>query len=330
MMKKFNIVFVIMLILLCACSNTQETLFRVFPIVKTDYIGISEVVFDKSDNMYVVDALKGQIVKLDQNGRILSTFGNGGQGNAQFTQIFDIAIDDAGYLYAVDKDGRIVIMDPKGNVIQSWTVVGPKEVVLFNIGVDSKKNIFVTDQLNNRILKYDKLGNLLLELKGSGANYMENPAALAIGPDDSLYTSSELCWGLLNLDQNGTLLRNDIKSRPHSIAIAANGTIYTTSPYVVVYDKKLKVIYAWDIDDQNIFPKQDTIEAIYIHSISVNNQGKIFVVRGHNEILVCDKYVKNFGWIIYVVIGIVVVGGATAWIVFRNKKKRQSTATNTK
>lgn len=123
------------------------------------------IVVDKLGNLFVADW--NRIRKITPSG-IVSTFVGteavglrDGQGDAQFTDIMDLVMDEHGNIYASDEN-RIRKITPQGEVS---TVAGGMagyedgvgNTAKFNgavgLGIDREGNIYVADDHNNRIRK---------------------------------------------------------------------------------------------------------------------------------------------------------------------------------
>ena len=57
---------------------------------------------DPNGNIYFVDAVKYRVVKMNSDGKTITTWGNVGQGNGKFLEPKDLVLDNRGYLYVLD------------------------------------------------------------------------------------------------------------------------------------------------------------------------------------------------------------------------------------
>jgi hypothetical protein len=124
-----------------------------------------------SIRIYVADSRNHRIQKFDLNGKFLLKWGQYGNGNGEFNTPTGIDVDFDGYVYVVDSgNNRVQVFDTIGNFIRMWGQYGPEPgqfISPIDIGVifynDDKsfRALAVTDNGNNRIQIYDRLGNLI-------------------------------------------------------------------------------------------------------------------------------------------------------------------------
>jgi DNA-binding beta-propeller fold protein YncE len=120
--------------------------------------------------VYVSDYGNNRIVKYDSSGKFLAKITGCGSGATAKMAPANIAFDVQGNVYVADTlAGRICKFDAKGQFVTQWGSVGagdgqfgasdptnPTRVVLspFGIAVDTQGNIYVSDMVNNRIMKF--------------------------------------------------------------------------------------------------------------------------------------------------------------------------------
>ncbi len=173
---------------------------------------------DVKDNIWIVDAGSGQLVKLGPDGRVLMVMGRkpeaisvrsaadsatapsrgrgglpgaGGDGD-QFSRPADVAWDGEGNIYVADglgSNSRIAKFDPNGRFLLSWGSRGGEPGQFSNphsIAVDGAGLVYVADQGNKRIQVFDKDGAPKSQIAGIGV-----PTAICIsgGSHQYLYSS---------------------------------------------------------------------------------------------------------------------------------------------
>jgi len=125
------------------------------------------IALDGQGNLYVADSGNNRIQKLSVNGgRPLGQFGTKGTGPGQFNNPVGVAIDQQGNIYVADRGNhRIQKLSSAGQFLQQWANSGRFGTELlpgdqpgqFNspngLALDSKGNLYVADQGNNRIQK---------------------------------------------------------------------------------------------------------------------------------------------------------------------------------
>lgn len=160
---------------------------------------------DASGNLFIADTGNNRICKVNTNGIIATIAGGGshnpGDGgaatNATLNTPYDLAVDAAGSLFIadsynyrirqVDTNGIITTVAGKNNFGFSGDG-GPATNATFSIvprvAVDAMGNIFVVDQINNRIRKVATNG-IVTTVAGGGVN---NPG------DGGAATNATLAW----------------------------------------------------------------------------------------------------------------------------------------
>ena len=128
---------------------------------------------DKEDNIWVTDVGLHQVIKYDSNGNELMVLGKEytpGKDSLHFNLPTDVAVSENGSFYVSDGYGnsRIIKFSSEGEYLFEWGVFGENKNE-FNIphGLDLDKNgnVYVADRENNKIQKFDSLGNFIAEWK---------------------------------------------------------------------------------------------------------------------------------------------------------------------
>jgi len=113
--------------------------------------------------IYVADSLNNRIVQMDKiDGTGWLTLGGpaSGTGTNQFDTPAGIAVNSAGHIEVADKGNNRIVQKGDITALSSWATLGGvasgSGKFQFNspagIAVDSNDNIYVSDQLNNRIV----------------------------------------------------------------------------------------------------------------------------------------------------------------------------------
>ena len=128
---------------------------------------------DKEDNIWITDVGLHQVIKYDSNGNELMVLGEEytpGKDSLHFNLPTDVAVSENGSFYVSDGYGnsRIIKFSSEGEYLFEWGVFGENKNE-FNIphGLDLDKNgnVYVADRENNKIQKFDSLGNFIVEWK---------------------------------------------------------------------------------------------------------------------------------------------------------------------
>src|SRR5690348_9698701 len=139
---------------------------------------------DKDDNIWAVDKGSDMIVKFNQAGRVVMTFGRRRESadedtkpwehvdpprpasDGLFRQPTDVAWDSEGNIYISDGyiNSRVAKYDKNGDWVKSWGEkgTGPGQFRLPHaIAIDRNDNVYVGDRTNRRIQVFDTDGKFL-------------------------------------------------------------------------------------------------------------------------------------------------------------------------
>ncbi len=181
----------------------------------------------------------------------------------KFGRVSSVTVDKQGEVYVFhrgDKADPIIVFDGEGRYLRSWGkgMFGNEH----GMRADPDGNIWVTDNGNHQVFKFDREGELLLTLGEKGV----------AGEDASHF------------------------DRPTDIAFAPTGEIYVSDGYgnarVVKFSKEGKYIKAWG--------KHGTGPSEFetVHSVGVDSKGTVYVSdRENNRIQIFDadgKYLKEW------------------------------------
>ena len=164
------------------------------------------IAVDLSEDVYVDDCNLNRIVEFQADGTFVRTWGWGvsdgsaqfevcndscraglsGSGPGQFGLSLDIAVGASGTLYVTDfghvggspGDARIEMFDPSGAYLGQFGQVGDGSGDLANplsIATDASGNVYVADQVNNRVEEYTAAGTFV-QAWGKGVNDGAGPA----------------------------------------------------------------------------------------------------------------------------------------------------------
>ena len=128
---------------------------------------------DNENNIWITDVGLHQVIKYDSNGKELMVLGKEfepGSDSYSFNLPTDVAVANDGSFYVSDGYGnsRIIKFSKDGSYQFEWGAFG-NEKSQFNIphglDLDNNGNVYVADRENNRIQKFDSLGNFIAEWK---------------------------------------------------------------------------------------------------------------------------------------------------------------------
>ncbi len=150
------------------------------------------VATDSDGNVYIA-AMTGGLLKVDSNGKFISTIQPDSAG------VFwpaAVAVDAGGNIYAVDMAGyQVWKLSREGKVLTRWGKrgTGPGEFeIAYGIAVSRDgRTVYVADTENARVERFDSNGNLLdmRDAKGSGDAEFLSPAGIALDNAGSMYVT---------------------------------------------------------------------------------------------------------------------------------------------
>ena len=192
---------------------------------------------DKDGNLWITDGrtVEGrgqQVFKMSRDGRVLLTLGTKGQageGPNLFNGPCDVAIGNNGDIFIADghQGSRVAKFSRDGKFIKTWGTKGegPGQFnVPHAIAIDSRGRVFVADRGNRRIQIFDQEGKFLEEWKQFG-----RPSGILITADDTIYVAdvSDKQGVMYGSTKDGVVKGIISGTLPESIALAADGSIYT-------------------------------------------------------------------------------------------------------
>lgn len=128
---------------------------------------------DPDGNVWLVDVLGHQIMKMSQDGRVQMVIANAGQAAAAnndvkygFNRPTSLAFHPNGDIYVSDGylNARVVRYTKQLEYVQQWGKKGKGDSefdIAHDITIDKRGRIYVADRTNNRVQIFDASGNLL-------------------------------------------------------------------------------------------------------------------------------------------------------------------------
>lgn len=142
------------------------------------------VLFDASamfyydGRLYVADALKGHVLVLTSDGRLVNVWGRDGHGKKQFLKPRGIYLE-GGLIYVADTgNSRVQILGTDGVYQRNAGTVGPFEQKLLSpvdMVVSESGDMYVVDDKNNKLMVYDAPGAFRFSFIG-----LRNPVSVAM------------------------------------------------------------------------------------------------------------------------------------------------------
>jgi sugar lactone lactonase YvrE len=126
-----------------------------------------DLAFLPDGSVLVADGLtNARIVKLDQNGKYLMSWGGKGTGPGQFSNVHAVEVDGNRRVYAADRAGkRVEVFDENGKYLATWPNIRFPNHIFVS---DATQDVWVADNMTAEVLKYDVAGNRLFSWDASG------------------------------------------------------------------------------------------------------------------------------------------------------------------
>jgi DNA-binding beta-propeller fold protein YncE len=157
-------------------------------------------------NLYVVNALKDEIVVLDpDDGSVVRKWGTKGTGPGQFdflrdvndwgTAIGGVGVAADGSVYVGDTvNRRIQQFDADGTFIRQWGRFGSDDgqfLEPYDLAVAPDGSVYVVDDQRDDIQRFTSDGKFVAVIgeHGSGPGQLNYTGAISVGPDGTLYNA---------------------------------------------------------------------------------------------------------------------------------------------
>ncbi len=188
---------------------------------------------DRNDNVWIVDAYSGMVIKFDPQLRILMMLGRkpesvdvpatpntgraaagappaSGMQSDLFEGPTDVAWDSSGNIFVADGTGnaRIAKFDRNGVFVKSWGSRGSGNdqfSTARSIAVDAAGNVYVADRGNNRIQVFDNNGAYKSSITTAG-----NPQAICISSGAHPYLYASNSNPVNDIDAGGEIYRLEL------------------------------------------------------------------------------------------------------------------------
>ena len=209
----------------------------------------------------------------------------------KFGRVSSVATDSRGEVYVFHRGPHappLIVFDAKGNYLRSWGkgMFGNEH----GLRIDSQDNVWITDNGDHQVMKFDRQGKLLLTLgvkgeKGTDSTHFYRPADLAFSPAGDVYVADG--YGnsrVVKFTKDGKYLldwgtpgtgRSEFNT-VHSVAVDSSGTVYVSdreNNRIQIFDPDGKYLREWNNlgATQNIFITPDDQVWIITHRNNIEN-----------------------------------------------------------
>jgi len=154
----------------------------------------ADVIISENGDIFVADGYgNSRVVKFDQSGNYIKTWGVKGDGVSEFNLPHSLTIDKNQRLLVADREnGRIQLFDLNGTYLETWDLPGKP----YCLAIDKNDFIYVTLGKAPKILKLDPEGEILgmFGSEGKGPGQFVMPHGIETGPDNEIYIAEPINW----------------------------------------------------------------------------------------------------------------------------------------
>ena len=158
-----------------------------------DFGQASTMTFLPNGDFLVADGYQnGRIIRYNEEGELVSEFGSVGSGPGQFDLIHGVAVDRDRRIYTADRSNdRIQVFTEDGEFIEEWPDISDP----VGVYVDESNGVWVISAVLNRILKYNRDGELQTYFgafggtRGGFPGGMARPHQLSVDQEGNLYVT---------------------------------------------------------------------------------------------------------------------------------------------
>ena len=224
-----------------------------------DFTNQHGICFGQDSVILVADYQNSKIKRFTAKGHFLDQFGTAGTGDGQFDQVWDVAMDDSGYIYTTEyAQHRIQKFNAQGNFIKTWQIpTDPNRGGGLACLAVHDTILYITYVYSSEVISYstngDSLGSVLLPTVINGFGYG--------GWDITIDRHGNIYVAVLNevyvLDNKGNLIKSfplvpgsSTDPDPRCIAIDTTGNVSVaclTDMLIRVYNQNGNYIAKWGV-----------------------------------------------------------------------------------
>jgi DNA-binding beta-propeller fold protein YncE len=154
----------------------------------------ADVIISERGDIFIADGYgNSRVVKFNQSGNYIKTWGVKGNGNSEFNLPHSLAIDKKQRLLVADRENsRIQLFDLDGNYLETWNLPDKP----YCLAIDRNDFIYITLGKAPKILKLDPGGNVLglFGSEGKGPGQFVMPHGIETGPNNEVYVAEPFNW----------------------------------------------------------------------------------------------------------------------------------------
>jgi hypothetical protein len=273
------------------------------------FAGSGGITFDGDEYIYMADSYAFRVLKFNRSGTLVRTIGSSGTGDGQFQLPSSVAVDSKGYLYVADYGNhRIQKFDPDGKFVMKWgskcTInndpynycvdpdgAGPLQsgdgqfYQPLGIAVDSQDYIYVVEELNHRVQKFDSDGNFIAKwgktdgTSGQGPGEFNMPSYIAVSRAGEVFVADTYNHRVQKMDSGGnwttwggTAPSTTWFNTPRGIVVDDNDNVYISdnkNRRIRIFNTAMQHQLDWNFKDDMWGP----------NDIAIDNNNDVYVTE---------------------------------------------------
>lgn len=223
-------------------------------------------------NIFVTDAGSNELIKMDKIGNVIVSRGGYGWAPSTFDYPADVFAQTLRIAVADKNNNRIQFFDKDLTFLSEFTTKEKDdELYSFQYPVASafsyQGDLFILDSDNARILKYNLIGDFILEIGSydAGDFSLNNPVTFAVSPDGKLFVINENKIILFDQFGNGLSII-DAGFNAENINITFNNLVINNSTKIKYADLSSSPVILKEFKPEHDFIDGDIIEALLFDS----------------------------------------------------------------
>ena len=242
------------------------------------------IAVDPSGNVFISDNGNNRVQKFDSNGNFLAKwdFNSSNYGHVDNQKVSQ-SIHLAMYLSLTMKITKYKNLTVMATFLQNGVLMVSANGQFISpegIAVDPSGNVFISDNGNNRVQKFDSNGNFLAKwgTNGTANGQFISPEGIAVDPSGNVYVTNYNSNTIIKFDSNGNFLAKWGTNNPEDIAVDPSGNVYVTNYIgVLKFDGNGTSITKWGSYGAG------NGQFIGSGGIAVGPSGNVYVTDGENN-----------------------------------------------
>jgi hypothetical protein len=218
-------------------SFAQKSTSDSFVLIKTYTGNIADVAMDNLDNLYIISST-GQIKKLNAEGDSVGIYNQ----TKNYGKLYSIDVSNPLKILLFYKDfSTVVILD---RFLANQSVLDLKKISILNpsaIGNSYDNKIWVYDEYDSKLKKFDDQGNKVLETADFRTVFNQSISPQKILNDNGLVYLADTANGVFVFDNYGSFKKKIPLKSWQTISVANNNIISTNNELITVFNSSTQM-----------------------------------------------------------------------------------------